>query len=87
MAYLDTGSGKTFMSVMLLKHRLERHREASAAAVAAAPGAPPPTRWLGIFVAPQVSLVHQQAAVLTRHLPVRVTAFIGSETDHWTPEE
>lgn len=77
VAYLDTGSGKTFISLLLLKHRIERH----AALVAA--GAAPQHRWLGAFLAPQVALVHQQADVLGRSLPVRVRAFVGTDASSW----
>lgn len=85
VAYLDTGAGKTFIAVLLFRHRLEVHR--AAVDEAARLGAPPPPRWLGLFLAPQVSLVHQQATVLARHLNVRVDSFIGQETDHWKPDE
>ena len=85
MAYLDTGAGKTFISVLLLRHRIASHRAASEAA--AQGGAPVPQRWRGVFLAPQVALVHQQATVLARHLDVRVKHFIGFETDTWSLDQ
>jgi endoribonuclease Dicer len=88
VAFLDTGSGKTFIAVLLLRHRLERHAAAAAAPVDEAPAAgrqrrraPPP--WLGVFLAPRVALVQQQAAALRRALPVRVEEYVGAGVEGW----
>jgi Type III restriction enzyme, res subunit len=82
VAYLDTGAGKTFISVLLLRCRQEAHATALAAALAAA--TPPPPPWKAIFLAPQVALVEQQAAVLARHLSARVRKLVGADIESWT---
>jgi hypothetical protein len=82
VAYLDTGAGKTFISVLLLRHRQEAAACAHAAALAA--GTPPPPPWKAIFLAPQVALVEQQAAVLARHLSARVCKLVGADIESWT---
>lgn len=82
VAYLDTGAGKTYISVMLLRERHEAAIVAHAAAVAA--GIPPPSPWKAVFLAPKVALVEQQATVLARHLPVRVRKLVGADIETWT---
>ena len=84
VAYLDTGAGKTFISVLVLRHRQEMALAARDAAVAA--GLPPPLPWKAIFLAPQVSLVEQQARVMARHLPARVKKLVGEDIKSWTAE-
>ncbi len=78
VAYLDTGAGKTFVSVLLLKHRLELHQRTCVHVRTSKA-----ERWLGVFLAPKVALVQQQAQVLRRHLPVTVTAYVGKDTESW----
>lgn len=83
VAYLDTGSGKTLVSVLLLKHHLAQRR-AEAAAAAAGPGAPAPPHRVAAFLAPKVALVLQQADVLRAHLPARVAHYVGEMgVDAW----
>jgi endoribonuclease Dicer len=88
VAYLDTGAGKTFISVLLLRHRQEA---AAAAAAQTAPSTassastpPPSLPWKAIFLAPQVALVQQQAAVLSRHLSASVVKLVGADIDSWS---
>lgn len=65
--YLDTGSGKTFVSVLLI-----RHEHAAAAARAQAGKGPRP---LTIFMAPTVALVEQQYGVLKTQLDLRISRY------------
>jgi len=82
VAYLDTGAGKAFISILLLRHRQEAAAAAHAAALAAAK--PPPPPWKAIFLAPQVALVEQQAAVLSRHLSARFRKVVGADIESWS---
>jgi endoribonuclease Dicer len=72
IAYLDTGAGKTEIAVRLLHRRLAQKQ---------VQGLKP--RFLSVFLAPRVALVHQQAQVLERRLAARVKPFIGETTEHW----
>ncbi|XP_022645213.1 endoribonuclease Dicer-like isoform X2 [Varroa destructor] len=79
---LGTGTGKTFISVLLIKHF--EHQ------VAGKWSAGPEN--LGskrtIFLAPTVPLVEQQASVLKQHLSVEVGHFVGAmQVDLWSSEE
>ncbi|KAK9823040.1 hypothetical protein WJX81_002311 [Elliptochloris bilobata] len=65
IAYLDTGAGKTLISVLLVK---AKHWELSAGGM----------RKITVFLAPKVDLVLQQAEVLRTHTDLRVAAFVGS---------
>ncbi len=69
--YLDTGSGKTFVSVLLI-----RHEHAVAAARHAAGTGPQP---LAIFMAPTVALVEQQYSVLKNQLDLRVSRCVNAD--------
>ena len=76
IAYLETGAGKTFIAVLLLKHRLS---------------APPNTHApdaRAVLLAPQVPLVLQHAEVLSLHLPFPVGRYVGEMGvdlwDRWT---
>jgi endoribonuclease Dicer len=82
VAYLDTGAGKTFISILLLRHRQEAAAAANAAALAAT--TPPPPPWKAIFLAPQVALVEQQSSVLSRHLSARVRKLVGADIESWS---
>ena len=82
VAYLDTGSGKTLVSVLLLKHHLAQRRAEAAAAEGR--GAPAPPHRVAAFLAPKVALVLQQADVLRAHLPARVAHYVGEMgVDAW----
>lgn len=42
-----------------------------------------PYNFFAVFIAPRVSLVHQQADVLKRHIPAKISSFTGEIVDHW----
>lgn len=63
VVYLDTGSGKTFVSVLLIRHV---YAEFTERAQQRAP-------FLAVFMAPTVALVEQQFGVLKSQLDLRVS--------------
>lgn len=76
IAVLDTGSGKTLIAVLLLRHvvdqELERRANGHAPRVA-------------FFLVPKVNLVLQQAVVLERNLGCTITQIHGSmNVDAWS---
>ncbi|MCJ1316242.1 Dicer-like protein 1 [Xylographa vitiligo] len=76
IAVLDTGSGKTLIAVLLLKHVLELELENRAT------GRP---RRVAFFVVNCVTLVFQQFAVLECNLNQKIDRFCGDmNTDLWT---
>ncbi|XP_028966508.1 endoribonuclease Dicer [Galendromus occidentalis] len=81
---LGTGTGKTYISVLLLKH-LEH--EVSGCWVDGEPATPGSGGKRSIFLAPTVPLVEQQGAVLGRHLSVKVGIYVGAmQVDLWSRE-
>ena len=73
---LDTGSGKTLIAVLLLKHILDQELEDRAQ------GKP---RRIAFFLVDCVTLVFQQFAVLECNLNQRIDRFCGDmNTDLWT---
>ncbi|MCJ1283293.1 Dicer-like protein 1 [Xylographa opegraphella] len=76
IAVLDTGSGKTLIAVLLLKHIMEQELENRAL------GTP---RRIAFFVVNCVTLVFQQFAVLECNLNQKIDRFCGDmNTDLWT---
>lgn len=70
----DTGSGKTFIAVLLIR------------AIAAQPRLTD-DHSLIVFLSPTVTLVHQQASVLEASTTLRVKSFVGaSGVDFWKTE-
>lgn len=65
VVYLDTGSGKTFVSVLLIRHVYAELAEQPQ------PRAP----FLAVFMAPTVALVEQQFGVLKSQLDLRVARY------------
>ena len=72
---LGTGTGKTYISVLLLKH-LEH--EISGPWIDGAPATPGSGGKRSIFLAPTIPLVEQQGAVLKQHLSVKIGIYIGA---------
>jgi endoribonuclease Dicer len=80
IAYLDTGSGKTFIAVLLVKEKQHQLGE-----VESEPSADmfSKRKWT-IFLAPKVPLVLQQAEVLEEHTSLKIGAFYGEMgVDKW----
>ncbi|KAJ5945845.1 hypothetical protein N7454_002684 [Penicillium verhagenii] len=78
IAVLDTGSGKTLIAVLLLKHMLEREL------IDRSLGKPDR---VAIFLVDSVTLVFQQAAVLRNNLSQEVGHFYGAMgPDLWNQE-
>ncbi|KAH7914066.1 hypothetical protein BJ138DRAFT_1144564 [Hygrophoropsis aurantiaca] len=63
IAALDTGSGKTFISILLIKWIVLQEQAQNKVIV---------------FLVPKVALVEQQAAFISAHTPLRVSKFHGS---------
>lgn len=72
---LGTGTGKTYISVLLLKH-LEY--EIAGPWEDGRPATPGSGGKRSIFLAPTVPLVEQQGAVLEQHLSVKVGVYVGA---------
>ncbi|EFR03219.1 hypothetical protein MGYG_06219 [Nannizzia gypsea CBS 118893] len=78
IAVLETGSGKTLIAVLLLKHVIEQ--ELTDRGV----GLPPR---ISFFLVDSVTLVYQQAAVLQNNIPQKIDKFCGAmQTDLWNKE-
>lgn len=70
----DTGSGKTFIAVLLIRAIAAQPRQID-------------DHTLIIFLTPTVTLVHQQASVLEAATTLRVKSFVGaSGVDVWKTE-
>ncbi|CAN1236287.1 Endoribonuclease Dicer homolog 2 [Linum grandiflorum] len=70
ISYLETGSGKTLIAVMLLRHFAFRLRK--------------PSPFVAVFLVPQVVLVRQQAAVVQTHTDLKVGMYWGEMgVDFW----
>ncbi|XP_078159590.1 endoribonuclease Dicer homolog 2a-like isoform X3 [Carex rostrata] len=70
IVYLETGSGKTLIAVMLLKSYAHLLRK--------------PSPFIGVFLVPTVVLVSQQADVVQMHSDLKVTKFWGEMgVDDW----
>ncbi|XP_028968733.1 endoribonuclease Dicer [Galendromus occidentalis] len=79
---LGTGTGKTFISVLLVKHF---EHEVAGPWIEGSYGEPIGKRT--VFLAPSVPLVEQQSAVLAQHMTVKVASYVGSmDTDRWSSE-
>jgi endoribonuclease Dicer len=65
IAALDTGSGKTFISLLLMKWVV-------------AHGGGGTDKKVVVFLVPKVALVEQQADFISRHTPLRVKRFHGA---------
>ncbi|GAA6030078.1 hypothetical protein JCM8097_009245 [Rhodosporidiobolus ruineniae] len=71
----DTGSGKTFIAVLLIRKLTAQARPEQ------------DSKHLVVFLTPGVSLVHQQAAVLRSQTLLRVKTFVGADgVDYWKRE-
>lgn len=75
IAVLDTGSGKTLIAVLLIRHTIDQELENRAAGKA---------RRLSFFLVSSVTLVYQQFAVLETNLDQKVARLCGADnTDNW----
>jgi len=78
IAVLDTGSGKTLIAVLLLRHTIEQELQARLE------GKP---HRISFFLVPSVPLVFQQFAVLERNLDYDVDRLCGAMmTDKWSKQ-
>ncbi|BFZ60194.1 Dicer-like protein 1 [Saitoella coloradoensis] len=81
IAVLDTGSGKTMIACLLLKHILTVERERRTAN-------PERPKRLAFFVVDSVPLVFQQHAVLQANTPFNIAKFVGEMgTDLWSESQ
>ncbi|KAK8668205.1 hypothetical protein V6N13_105670 [Hibiscus sabdariffa] len=70
IAYLETGSGKTLIAIMLLRHYAYLIRK--------------PSSLFAVFLVPQVVLVKQQGDALEMHTDLKVGKYWGDmEVDFW----
>ncbi|KAL4302013.1 hypothetical protein GQ457_10G025390 [Hibiscus cannabinus] len=70
IAYLETGSGKTLIAIMLLRHYAYLIRK--------------PSSLFAVFLVPQVVLVKQQGDALEMHTDLKVGKYWGEmEVDFW----
>ena len=75
IAVLDTGSGKTLIAILLLKHTFDEELESRKAGK---------KRRLAFFLTDSVALVYQQFAVLECNLDQKVDRFSGDmDVDSW----
>ncbi|OJD20980.1 hypothetical protein ACJ73_07682 [Blastomyces percursus] len=78
IAVLDTGSGKTLIAVLLLKHMIQNELADRAN------GKAPRTSF---FLVDSVTLVYQQAAVLKANIDQNIDKFCGAmQTDLWSKD-
>ena len=81
---LDTGSGKTHIAVLRLKHEMERRTNKVSASPANGALAINSCTQISWFFAPTVGLCEQQRSVIQRSLPVPVGLISGAlEPDQW----
>ncbi|KAL3684813.1 hypothetical protein R1sor_002835 [Riccia sorocarpa] len=75
IVYLETGCGKTLIAVLLMKSLAHKLRI-------------PTDKKVAVFLAPTVSLVRQQAGVISMHTDLKVGDYYGSlGVDTWKPEK
>ena len=80
IAFMDTGSGKTLIAVMLVRHFADKYIQAVKAGI-------PTRRKLVVCLVPTRILVAQQAAVFRRHTNLSVGECFGvSGLDSWGKE-
>ncbi|KAI8901112.1 hypothetical protein BC833DRAFT_183137 [Globomyces pollinis-pini] len=74
IAVLDTGTGKTLISLLLLKHMASLE--------------PSPSKKVSAFLVPTIPLVSQQATYITTHSNLKVGQYRGGNNNlSWTSEE
>ncbi|SPN98560.1 related to Sms-3 endoribonuclease Dicer (Helicase with RNase motif) [Cephalotrichum gorgonifer] len=75
---LDTGSGKTLIAILLLRHVVEQELERRAAGEA---------RRVAFFIVEKIALVDQQWSAVVSNLPYPVAKFFGQDMDGcWNKE-
>ncbi|KAI6684309.1 hypothetical protein NL676_030222 [Syzygium grande] len=65
IVYLETGSGKTLIAIMLLRSYAYLLRK--------------PSRFIAVFLVPQVVLVSQQAEAIKMHTDLKVQTYCGDK--------
>eukprot|EP00884_Botryococcus_braunii_P004673 jgi/Botrbrau1/14206/Bobra.0291s0011.1 len=76
IAFLDTGTGKTMVSVLLIKDKAYKLYEDGE------------KKRVTVFLAPKVDLVIQQAEAIANHTEFAVQHFVGSmQVDFWSREQ
>ncbi|KAK9805378.1 hypothetical protein WJX73_008442 [Symbiochloris irregularis] len=77
VAFLDTGAGKTLISVMLIRQKMDELTDNTG-----------PGKRLTVFLAPKVDLVIQQAQVIRFHTSLQVGHYVGSMgVDFWNLQQ
>ena len=80
IAFMDTGTGKTLVAVMLVRHFADMHTRQMKAGV-------PTRRKIVVCLVPTKILVAQQAAAFRRHTNVAVGEYSGATgVDAWDSE-
>lgn len=80
IAFMDTGTGKTLVAVMLVRHFADMHTRQMKAGV-------PTRRRIVVCLVPTKILVAQQAAAFRRHTNVAVGEYSGATgVDAWSSE-
>ena len=78
IAALETGSGKTYISTLLLKWISASPRSHGKVVIFLVPKVGKVTYWMRNKTFPKVALVEQQADFIAKHSPLRITKLHGA---------